>query len=88
MCDLSKQQAICKTTHALRGHCELRVVFRSNPAELAERVDSGGIHTKNEVHGRQPVIIQLPEIKFIVDKQGKPVGMLHHNNSRAAKSGL
>ena len=40
-----------------------------------EQVIGSSIHTKYEVRDGQPVIVRLPEIEFIDDKAGKPVGI-------------
>ena len=41
----------------------------------AENVIGSSIKTKYEVRDGKPVIIRLPEIDFIDDKAGKPVGI-------------
>ena len=40
-----------------------------------EQVIGSSIHTKYEVRDGKPVIVRLPEIEFIDDKAGKPVGI-------------
>jgi hypothetical protein len=40
-----------------------------------EQVIGSSIETKYEVHDGKPVIVRLPEIDFIDDKAGKPVGI-------------
>jgi phosphoserine phosphatase len=40
-----------------------------------EQVIGSSIRTKYEVHDGQPVIVRLPEVEFIDDKAGKPVGI-------------
>jgi hypothetical protein len=40
-----------------------------------EQVIGSSIHTKFEVRDGKPVIVRLPEIEFIDDKAGKPVGI-------------
>ena len=40
-----------------------------------EQVVGSSIKTKYEVRNGQPVIVRLPEIDFIDDKAGKPVGI-------------
>ncbi|MEN8689727.1 MAG: HAD family hydrolase [Desulfobacterales bacterium] len=41
----------------------------------SEQVIGSSIKTKYEVRGGKPVIVRLPEIDFIDDKDGKPVGI-------------
>jgi phosphoserine phosphatase len=40
-----------------------------------ERVIGSSIRTKYEVRDGKPVIVRLPEIEFVDDKEGKPVGI-------------
>ncbi len=40
-----------------------------------EQVIGSSIRTKYELHDGKPVIVRLPEIEFIDDKAGKPVGI-------------
>jgi hypothetical protein len=40
-----------------------------------EQVIGSSIHTKYELRDGKPVIVRLPEIEFIDDKAGKPVGI-------------
>jgi hypothetical protein len=47
-----------------------------------ERVVGSSIRTKYEVRGGRPVILRLPEIDFIDDKAGKPVGIHQHIGRR------
>ena len=43
-----------------------------------EQVVGSSIKTKFEIRDGQPVIVRLPEIDFIDDKDGKPIGILQH----------
>jgi hypothetical protein len=43
-----------------------------------EQVIGSSIRTRYEVRGGRPVIVRLPEIEFIDDKAGKPVGINRH----------
>jgi haloacid dehalogenase-like hydrolase len=43
-----------------------------------EQVIGSSVKTKYEVRNGQPVIVRLPEINFIDDKAGKPVGINQH----------
>ena len=43
-----------------------------------EQVIGSSIKTKFELRGGQPVLVRLPEINFIDDKAGKPVGIHMH----------
>jgi hypothetical protein len=47
-----------------------------------EQVVGSSIKTKFELKDGQPVIERLPEINFIDDKAGKPVGILQHIGRR------
>ncbi|MEE4136052.1 MAG: HAD family hydrolase [Desulforhopalus sp.] len=47
-----------------------------------EQVIGSSIKTKYEVRDGQPVIIRLPELNFIDDKAGKPVGIHQHIGRR------
>ncbi|HMO05116.1 MAG TPA: HAD family hydrolase [Kiritimatiellia bacterium] len=47
-----------------------------------EQVVGSSIKTKYEVRDGVPVIVRLPEINFIDDKEGKPVGIHHHIGRR------
>jgi hypothetical protein len=47
-----------------------------------EQVVGSSIRTKYEVRDGQPVIVRLPEINFIDDKAGKPVGIQQHIGRR------
>ncbi len=47
-----------------------------------EQVIGSSIRTKYEVRDGQPVIVRLPELNFIDDKQGKPVGIQQHIGRR------
>jgi phosphoglycolate phosphatase-like HAD superfamily hydrolase len=53
----------------------LRVVSESLYGIPPEQVVGSSIKTKYEVRNGQPVIVRLPEIDFIDDKAGKPVGI-------------
>ena len=41
----------------------------------AERIVGSSIKTRYEVRDGVPVIVRLPEIEFVDDKEGKPVGI-------------
>jgi hypothetical protein len=47
-----------------------------------EQVVGSSIKTKYEMHDGKPVLIRLPEIDFIDDKAGKPVGINSHIGRR------
>ena len=47
-----------------------------------EQVVGSSIKTKYEIRDGQPVLVRLPEINFIDDKAGKPVGILQHIGRR------
>lgn len=47
-----------------------------------EQVVGSSIKTKYEVRDGRPVIVRLPELNFIDDKQGKPVGIQQHIGRR------
>jgi len=47
-----------------------------------EQVVGSSIKTKFEIRHNQPVLIRLPEINFIDDKAGKPVGIHQHIGRR------
>ena len=47
-----------------------------------EQVVGSSIKTKYEMQGGKPVLIRLPEINFIDDKTGKPVGINAHIGRR------
>lgn len=47
-----------------------------------EQVIGSSVKTKYEVRDGNPVIIRLPEINFIDDKEGKPVGINSHIGRR------
>jgi hypothetical protein len=47
-----------------------------------EQVVGSSIKTKYELRGGQPVLIRLPEVNFIDDKAGKPVGINSHIGRR------
>jgi hypothetical protein len=47
-----------------------------------EQVIGSSIKTKFELRGGQPVLVRLPEINFIDDKAGKPVGINQHIGRR------
>jgi phosphoserine phosphatase len=47
-----------------------------------EQVIGTSIKTKYEVRGGQPVLVRLPEINFVDDKAGKPVGIQQHIGRR------
>ncbi|MBN1548565.1 MAG: haloacid dehalogenase-like hydrolase [Syntrophaceae bacterium] len=48
----------------------------------AEQVIGSSIKTKFEIHDGRPVLVRLPEINFIDDKAGKPVGINQHIGRR------
>jgi len=47
-----------------------------------EQVVGSSIKTKYEIHDGKPVIVRLPELNFIDDKEGKPVGIQQHIGRR------
>jgi hypothetical protein len=47
-----------------------------------EQVVGSSIKTKFEMRDGEPVIIRLPEMNFIDDKEGKPVGINSHIGRR------
>ena len=47
-----------------------------------EQVIGSSIKTKFEIRGNEPVLVRLPEINFIDDKAGKPVGIHQHIGRR------
>jgi phosphoglycolate phosphatase-like HAD superfamily hydrolase len=47
-----------------------------------EQVVGSSIKTKYEVHNGKPVLVRLPELNFIDDKGGKPVGIQQHIGRR------
>ena len=47
-----------------------------------EQVIGSSIQTKFEMQGGSPVLVRLPEIDFIDDKEGKPVGINQHIGRR------
>ena len=48
----------------------------------AEQVIGSSIKTKFELHDGKPVLMRLPELNFIDDKAGKPVGINAHIGRR------
>ena len=49
-----------------------------------EQVIGSSIKTKFEVHEGKPVLVRLPEVNFVDDKAGKPVGINSHIGRRPA----
>lgn len=47
-----------------------------------EQIVGSSIKTKLEMQGGKPVLVRLPEIDFIDDKEGKPVGIQAHIGRR------
>ena len=47
-----------------------------------EQVVGSSIKTKYELRDNQPVIVRLPEVAFIDDKEGKPIGINRHIGRR------
>lgn len=47
-----------------------------------EQIIGSSIRTKYEVRDGQPAIVRLPELNFLDDKAGKPVGIQHHIGRR------
>lgn len=47
-----------------------------------EQVVGSSIKTKYEVRDGKPVLVRLPEVNFIDDKAGKPVGIMQHIGKR------
>ena len=52
-----------------------------------EQVVGSSIKTKYEVRDGKPVIVRLPELNFIDDKAGKPVGIHQHIGRRPIMAG-
>ena len=48
----------------------------------SEQVVGSSIKTKYEVRDGKPVLVRLPELNFIDDKEGKPVGIQQHLGRR------
>lgn len=48
----------------------------------SEQVVGSSIKTKYEVRYGKPVLVRLPELNFIDDKEGKPVGIQQHLGRR------
>ena len=53
----------------------MRVFSESVYGVPPEQVIGSSIHTRYEVRDGKPVIVRLPELEFIDDKAGKPVGI-------------
>jgi hypothetical protein len=47
-----------------------------------EQIIGSSIKSKYELRDGKPVIVKLPELNFIDDKGGKPVGIHHHIGRR------
>ena len=47
-----------------------------------EQVIGSSIKTKYEVRDGMPVLVRLPEVNFIDDKDGKPIGIQQHIGRR------
>ena len=47
-----------------------------------EQVIGSSIKTKFELHDGKPVLVRLPELNFVDDKEGKPVGINQHIGRR------
>jgi len=47
-----------------------------------EQVVGSSVKLKYEVRGGQPALVRLPELNFIDDKEGKPVGIQQHIGRR------
>jgi hypothetical protein len=47
-----------------------------------EQVIGSSIKTKYELRNGKPVLVRLPELNFIDDKEGKPVGIQQHIGRR------
>jgi len=47
-----------------------------------EQVVGSSIQTKYEIRNGKPVLVRLPEVNFIDDKEGKPVGIQQHIGRR------
>jgi hypothetical protein len=48
----------------------------------AENVVGSSVKTKLQMRGGEPVIVRLPELNFVDDKEGKPVGINMHIGKR------
>jgi hypothetical protein len=65
-----------KTFIVSGGGVEFMRVFSENVYGVPpEQIIGSSIRTKYEVRDGKPVIVRLPEIEFIDDKAGKPVGI-------------
>jgi hypothetical protein len=51
-----------------------------------EQVIGSSIKTKFELRGGKPVLVRLPEVNFIDDKTGKPIGINNHIGRRPIAS--
>ena len=60
----------------------LRVFAQETYGIPPEQVIGSSIKAKYELRDGKPVIVKLPEINFIDDKAGKPVGIHHHIGRR------
>jgi hypothetical protein len=66
----------CKTFIVSGGGVEVMRVFSGRGYGVpAEQVVGSSIRTRYEVQDGKPAIVRLPEIDFIDDKAGKPVGI-------------
>ena len=52
-----------------------------------EQVVGSSVQVEYQVHDGQPVLMRLPEINFIDDKEGKPVGIHYHIGRRPILAG-
>lgn len=48
----------------------------------AENVVGSSVKTKYQLRGGKPTIVRLPELDFVNDKQGKPIGINRHIGKR------
>ena len=72
-----------KTYIASGGGIEFMRVFSERVYGIPpEQVIGSSVKTKYEVRDGKPVIVRLPEISFIDDKAGKPIGIQTHIGRR------
>ena len=60
----------------------LRVFAEKTYGIPPEQVIGSSIKAKYEVRDGKPVIVKIPELNFIDDKEGKPVGIYQHIGRR------
>jgi hypothetical protein len=58
------------------------IILKLNRAVPPEQAIGSSIKTGFEIRGDRPVLVRLPEMNFINDKEGKPVGINQHIGRR------